>query len=82
MISSEAIKNIRERKEFAELLKYLAEEAVKLNTISDLDEIPWNEITGIVKARLEAYKTLQRILEPLIDLPDLTPKSKADSYEV
>lgn len=82
MISNENLQNIKERPEFKELLKYLAEETQKLNTISDLEGTVWNELGDRVKARQEAYKTLKRILEPLIDLPELTPKNKADSYDV
>ena len=82
MISQENLQTIKERPEFLELLKYLAEETLKLNTIADLDNKFGQQLIDTVMARSEAYKTLKRILEPLIDIPDLAPKSKLDSYEV
>ncbi|MEK6879165.1 MAG: hypothetical protein AABY22_06125 [Nanoarchaeota archaeon] len=82
MISQENLQTIKARPEFQELLKYLKEELEKINTFADLEVMPIAELTPIVLARLEAFKVLKRILEPLIDIPDLAPKSKLDSYEV
>ena len=81
MISNENLKNLKERPEFKELLKYLSEEILKLNNISDLAGTPWVELGDRVKARQEAYKTLKRILEPLMDIPDVV-KNKRDEYAV
>jgi len=81
MISNETLQNLKERPEFQELLKYLSEETLKLNNISDLGGTPWSELGDRVKARQEAYKMLKRILEPLIDIPDIV-KNRHDEYAV
>ena len=82
MISQENLQTIKARPEFQELLKYLKEELEKINTFADLEVMPIAELTPIVLARLEAFKVLKRILEPLVDIPDIGIKSKLDSYEV
>ena len=81
MISNENLQNLKERPEFKELLKYLSEETLKLNTIADLEGMFGAELLETVHARQEAYKTLKRILEPLIDIPELA-KNKRDEYAV
>jgi len=81
MISNDALQQIKERPEFQELLKYLSEETLKLNNISDLGGTPWSELGDRVKARQEAYKMLKRILEPLVDIPELN-KNRNNEYDV
>ena len=82
MLSIETLKVIKERPEFQELLKYLAEEAVKLNSLSEMAELPHIEIVQEVLARKRAYETLKGILGPIVDIPEMKKKSALDSYEV
>ena len=82
MISNETIKIIKNRPEFSELLKHLAEEVVKLNSLSEMKELPFDELASEVLARMRAYETLKGILEPLVDIPDLRSKSQLDDYIV
>jgi len=70
MISNANLQLIKDRPEFKELLKFLAEELQKLDTISDLDDKFSQDVVTIVWARKEAYKTLKAILEPLLDIPE------------
>ena len=81
MIDFQAIKKILETNEGRALLKYLSEETLKLNTIADLEGMFGAELLETVHARQEAYKTLKRILEPLMDIPDVA-KNKRDEYAV
>lgn len=81
-ISNETIQIIKETPQYKELLKFLAEEALKLNTIADLKDKSITEIAEEVKARATAYDILKNILEPLIDLPKFDDKFDPNEFNV
>ena len=66
----DAIKKILDKPEGQELVKFIALEALKLDSVSDIKLDDPVEATIELKARIRAYDKLENILKPLLALKD------------
>ena len=66
----DAIKKILDKPEGQELVKFIALEALKLDSVSDIKLDDPVEATIELKARIRAYDKLEKILKPLLALKD------------
>jgi len=69
-MDTEAIKKILDKPEGQELVKFIASEALKLDSVSDIKLDDPVEATIELKARIRAYDKLESILKPLLALKD------------
>ena len=69
-MDTEAIKKILDKPEGQELVKFIALEALKLDSVSDIKLDDPLEATIELKARIRAYDKLESILKPLLALKD------------
>jgi len=69
-MDTEAIKKILDKPEGQELVKFIALEALKLDSVSDIKLDDPVEATIELKARIRAYDKLENILKPLLALKD------------
>ncbi len=69
-MDTEAIKKILDKPEGQELVKFIALEALKLDSVSDIKLDDPVEATIELKARIRAYDKLESILKPLLALKD------------
>ena len=66
----DAIKKILDKPEGQELVKFIASEALKLDSVNDIKLDDPLEATIELKARIRAYDKLESILKPLLALKD------------
>ena len=83
-MNPETIKELQKSEQFKEFAGFLVSEAAKLNNVSDLQVKGENPVTVAVQvgARQEAYKVLQKILEPLINFREYATITPGKEYAV
>ncbi len=79
----ETVKKLQENvPELRELVAFLAMEAAKLNVLDDLDSLPVSERGDVVSGRMWAYKTISRMLAPLVGAVEVPGRPDPSEYAV
>lgn len=79
-MNNETLKKLLDNPDFKAFAEFMVIEAQKLNHISDMDGIETQDITIEVLARKRAFKTLQSILEPILNYQEVSNETSREEY--